>query len=180
MIANNVIYGNEQGGQGGINASNGTIVEHNLFVGDGAGANLAWEVVTNCVVKNNIFTGQSPQAQISVTGTRFENNLSFNTPNDVFPSTSGNLSINNIEATNPLLVNVPFAPSIDFSTFDPNLQVGSLAIGGGEDGTDIGVTGGAVPYGEEGTLIPLIQTLSVPTMVVEGEDLNIRIKAKGN
>lgn len=176
VVSNNIIYGNTQGGQGGINADNGTLFENNIFIGGGN----AWEVFRDNIVKNNIFIGQSPQAQLTLSGNSFINNLSFNTSNDVFSAVNGNSSISNIEGSNPTFVNLPITNSIDFSTFDPSLQIGSPAIGTGENGTDMGVLGGGAPFDISGTSLPLIQTINVPSMISQGSDLPVNIKGKGN
>lgn len=185
IIANNVIYTTFGGNQGTIRASNGTSVENNLFIGNGNASVYAFENFNGNSVKNNIFFGLQGIGFGGFANNTFENNLSFNTGNattDTFSTTNGNISINNIESQDPLFANVPAAFSIDYSTFDPTLNTvtPSPAIGTGEGGTDMGVFGGGSPMSLEGTLIPTIQSLTFPTIVVKGDDLPVQIKAKGN
>lgn len=181
IIANNVIYTtNSSGNHGAVTASNGTSVENNLFVGNGNPGYFSFENFHGNSVKNNIFYGLRPTGVSGFTNNTFENNLSFSTGADGFSGTNGNLSINNLTAQDPTMTNVPLNAAIDFSTFDPTLQTGSPAIGSGEGGTDMGVLGGTSPMSLEGTLIPTIQSLTLPSIIVKGDDLPVQIKAKGN
>jgi hypothetical protein len=182
VIANNIIYTTGTSNEGVITASNGTIVENNLFYGNANGFFYAFENFSGNSVKNNMFMGLRPHGIGSFSSNTFENNISFdNGGNDIFSTSSGNLSINNIESQNPLFTNANTQGAfMDFSTFDATLQAGSPAIGTGEGGTDMGIFGGASPMNFEGTLIPTIQTITVPTMVVKGDSLAVQIKAKGN
>ncbi len=183
IIANNVIYTVNSTGHGCVKTSNGTSIENNLFIGISNPSVFAFENFDGNSVKNNIFHGLRPAANGTFTNNTFENNLSFATGNagsDSFSTLNGNVSTNNIAAQNPLFINVPISLAIDFSTFDPNLDTGSPAIGTGEGGTDMGVFGGTSPMDIEGTLIPTIQSLTFPTIVVQGDDLPVQIKVKGN
>jgi len=179
IIANNVIYTNNFTNQGVITASNGTSVENNLFIGLGNPTVFAFEDFHGNSVKNNIFFRLRPTGISGFTNNTFENNISFSTGADAFSTASGNISINNLIG-DPLLTNVPTATSIDYSTFDPTLLGGSPAIGTGEGGTDMGVFGGGSPMDIEGTLIPTVQSLTLPSIVVKGDVLPVQIKAKGN
>jgi hypothetical protein len=189
IIANNVIYRVQSADQGAINADNGTSVENNLFIGsfsyDAARERYwAFEVFNGNTVKNNIFLRLRPTGSSSFGNNTFENNLSFDTNGaDAFSVINGNLSVSNLVGVDPLLLNIPGGLiGIDFSRFNPNPDpvAPSPAIGAGEFGTDMGVFGGASPMSVEGTLIPTIQTITVPTMVVKGDSLAVQIKAKGN
>jgi hypothetical protein len=44
----------------------------------------------------------------------------------------------------------------------------------------MGVFGGGAPMSIQGTLIPTIQSITVPAIVVKGDSLAVQIKAKGN
>ena len=182
IIANNVLYVSTFP-HGVITARNGTSIENNLFIGNGIGsASLyyAFENFNGNSVKNNIFFLLRPHAIGSFNNNTFENNITYNTAADAFSTANGNISQNNIEAQDPLMTNVPFGGSIDYSTFDPTLLGGSPAIGSGEGGTDMGVFGGPAPMKLSGTLIPLIQSLTLPSMILKGTDLPVQIKAEGN
>ena len=132
-------------------------------------------------VKNNIFFRLRPTGLTSFGGNTFENNLSFDTNGaDGFSTISGNISTNNLTSVDPLLANVASSLHIDFAFFNPTLDVSSPAVGAGEGGTDMGVYGGAAPMKLSGTLIPLIQSLTLPSMILKGNDLPVQIKAEGN
>ncbi|MFZ1808690.1 MAG: hypothetical protein WAU36_15775 [Cyclobacteriaceae bacterium] len=181
VIANNVFYTPTAGNQGVITASNGTSVENNLFIGSSTGAVYSFENFDGNSVKNNIFYGLRPHAFGSFTNNTFENNISYITGGqDVFSTANGNISLNNLESQDPLITNIGSVYTINYSTFDPTLIAGSPAIGTGEGGTDMGVFGGGSPMSLEGTLIPTIQSLTFPTIVVKGDNLPVQIKAKGN
>lgn len=185
IIANNVIYRAQANDNGAINADNGTSVENNLFISTSSNKYWAFEVFNGNTVKNNIFYGLRPAGVTSFNNNTFKNNLSFNTGtnSDGFSNVNGNNSdATNLAGVNPLLTNVPFATFIDFSTFDATLDAAtpSPAIGAGEGGTDMGVFGGPAPMNFNGTLIPLIQSLTLPSMILKGDVLPVQIKAKGN
>jgi len=181
VIANNVIYTKISNGEGSITANNGTSVENNLFIG-GEVNDRAFENFHGNSVKNNIFVGMAVNFTGTVSNNTFEYNLSFICNTCTFPATNGNTKVGNIESVNPLMANVPFNYGIDFATFDPTLNTvtPSPAIGAGEGGTDMGVFGGTSPMKLDGTLIPLIRSLTLPTMVLKGTNLPVQIKAKGN
>ncbi len=190
VIANNVIYGstdnfNGIGREGGITTSLSTI-ENNLFVHRRVTTFqwFAFEELRNCTVKNNIFYRYSPRIPSggALSGNTFENNIAYDTnvSSDTFSTDSGNTSVGNHEAVNPVLANVPNEDNTgSITTFDPTVS-GTEAVNGGTDGNDIGVFGGPIPFSKEGTLIPTIQVLDVPSMVIEGNTLNVHIEAKGN
>jgi len=189
VIANNLIYGSTSGAGNPFIGDNGTIstdqstIENNIFVHQLVTTNqwFAFHDLRNSTVKNNIFYRMSPQAKVVLSQNSFENNLSFNTNLDIFSTASSNTSTNNLEGQDPQFVKVPNANNVaSLSTIDPNLVGGSPAEGTGTAGTDMGVYGGPIPFNLEGTLIPTIQELDVPSMVVEGNTLDVHIKAKGN
>lgn len=188
VIANNVIYGNTAtehpslGTLGSVSTDQSTI-ENNIFLHSRVSSQLfyAFQELRNSIVKNNIFFQKSPQAKVVLSQNSFENNLTYNTNSDVFSTSSSNTSTNNIEGVDPQFVNVPNANNVgSLTTFDPSLVSGSPAEGTGTSGTDMGVYGGPIPFNLEGTLIPTIQELNVPSMVVEGNTLDVNVKAKGN
>jgi len=181
IIANNVIYTKSSNSEGSITANNGTSVENNLFIG-GDSNDRAFENFSGNTVKNNIFIGMSVDYSITVVNNTFEYNLSYNCTNCSFPSNNGNTKTGNLQNVNPLMALVPTSYQIDFATFNPTLNTvtPSPAIGAGEGGTDMGVFGGPSPMTLEGSLIPLIQSLTLPSMILKGTDLPVQIKAKGN
>ena len=183
VIANNIIIEPTTAahGNGSVKASNGAIIENNLFVGFPSTVRGAFEGLTGSSVRNNIFYGSSPNYLVS--SCTFENNISYNTGNattDMFSTTSGNISIGNMESLNPQLVNVGFASSHDLATLDPSLIIGSPAIAAGIGGTDMGVTGGGTPFNFIGSPLPLVQEINAPFTISQGSDLPINIKGSGN
>lgn len=179
IIANNVLHGTANNAEGLLTASNGTSVENNLFLGDD-GNDDAFENFSGNSVKNNIFIRKDVTTALGNSSNTFENNLSYQPVTLTFPTTNGNVSTGNLVNVNPLFVNVPNVNSIDFAQFDPTLQATSTAKGAGTDLTDIGLTGGPAPFSREGTLIPLVQSLTLPSMILKGDVLPVQIKAKGN
>ncbi len=63
--------------------------------------------------------------------------------------------------------------------WDPTPSEPSI-LNGGNDGTDIGPTGGVNPYRVTSFTVPTITGLITPTSVRSGENINATIKAKGN
>ena len=184
IIANNVIYVKSGNTEGCITANNGTSVENNLFIGADVN-DRAFENFHGNTVKNNIFDGLRVDFTGSVSNNTFEYNLSYDCGGGAgcnFPSTNGNTKVGSLQNVDPLMANVPNNYTIDFAIFNPNLNTTtpSPAIGAGEGGTDMGVFGGPAPMTLEGTLIPLIQSLTLPSMVLKGDNLPVQIKAKGN
>ena len=111
----------------------------------------------------------------------FDYNLSFGATSMTFPNLdgNGNTASNNLEDVDPMFENLPLA-STHVLTYDPNLKVGSMAIGAGEGGIDMGVFGGGTPFSLSGSTTPIVQSLSVPGNVLQGNDLPVQIKAIGN
>ena len=182
IIANNVIYGTSSNANGFINANNSTSVENNIFSGSDSNDN-AFETFNGNTVKNNIFLRVAPRSPVAVANNTFEYNLSFTCATRCnFYSTGGNTQAFNLVDVDPLLANAPLNNAIDFATFNPTLNTvtPSPAIGAGEGGTDMGVFGGPAPMKLSGTLIPLIQSLTLPSMILKGTDLPVQIKAEGN
>ncbi|MEP1306659.1 MAG: hypothetical protein ABJK11_11665 [Balneola sp.] len=63
--------------------------------------------------------------------------------------------------------------------WSPELGDNNL-INAGNDGTNIGPTGGAVPYTLDATPLPYIQELIAPLTIKKGTNTEVTIKAKGN
>lgn len=179
IISNNIIQGAccvHSSVQG-----DGLTIEHNLFYYSDNGA--AFHDIDNSIVKNNIFFGTSPGLSSAETGNTFKNNLYFGgvAPPAFTDGVDGNSAdASNLEGMDPLLTNMSFTSSSwDFSQ-DITLMPLSPALGTGDDGTDIGPSGGANPYDPEGTFLPVIQALDIPGVVTQGTDLDVNVKATGN
>ncbi len=182
IIENNIIRG-ECCNSGTLQVEAGTI-RNNLFY-DGLASGIGFMNNDNCTIINNIFLNTNPATFGTVgSGIHYQNNISFNTTADAFPiGVNGNTGSGNMEGVNPLLTNVPLDPGGDFDwnySYDLTPMAGSPVLSAGTDGTDIGPTGGAVPFNSEGTLMPVIQSLTLPSVISQGVDLQVNIKAKGN
>ncbi|NQZ75514.1 MAG: hypothetical protein HRT61_05295 [Ekhidna sp.] len=188
VIANNIITNSSttsSGGYGAVNVSD-AIIKNNLFIGNDSGNDFAFNNVSTSTISNNIFYGTRPITDGitgSVFNSTFSNNVSFgnNSTSNSFPiGISGNTGDSTFVDTDPLFVNVPLGnENWDFG-FDPSLQGGSPAIGAGNDGGDIGVTGGTIPYSRTGSPLPVIKVLRLPEIIQEGTNTNATIEAQGN
>ena len=66
-------------------------------------------------------------------------------------------------------------------TWDPTPDPTSIEIiNGGNDASDIGVSGGSIPYNVTGTPLPYIRQFIVPSVVRQGDNLPVEIRAVGN
>ena len=158
---------------GGVNNPNVTMnVDHCLFLG-----NLNIYQLRNATISNSIF--MNTFVHNSNSDCNFINNIS-RVAGTFPPAGSGNIASNNIEATDPMLVNYNLGGFYSF-THDLNLQAGSAAIGAGSDGTDIGVHGGTnMFFSETGEVLinPIIREVSIlnPTVTPNGT-LEVKIIA---
>lgn len=184
VITNNIIMGSStlsSGGYGSINATD-AIIKNNLFLGDGATNDFAFNDVQTSTISNNIFLGRQPISDALagiVSNCTFNNNITFGATSNLLPTGNGNTANANLENTDPLLVNVPLVDDWDF-TYDPTPDVGSPALLGGNDGNDIGVTGGTIPFSPTGSPLPVIQVLRLPEVIQQGTNTNATIEAEGN
>ena len=179
VISNNIIR--DRHTTAGTVKGDGLTIMNNLFYGNGT-AGYVFYTLTNSTVQNNIFARISGAVGASAgnTGNSFKNNLVFGSGDNTFTNgTNGNSSTGHIVA-DPLMVNLPATNATWVYTNDITLQTGSVALDAGLDGTNIGPTGGITPYDVEGTLLPLIQSIDMPSVVTKGTDLQVNVKAKGN
>lgn len=176
LITNNIIRA--QGNTASTVKGDGLTISNNLFYGNGT-----FNVFTdtdNSIVRNNIFARTSPALSATSTGNTFQNNIVFGSTDNTFTNgVAGNTSTGHIIG-DPLLTNVPSTSGDWVYTYDITLLTGSPALNAGLDGTNIGPTGGIIPFDEEGTLLPLIESINMPAIVTKGIDLQVNIKAKGN
>ncbi|WP_420317121.1 hypothetical protein [Ekhidna sp.] len=184
VITNNIIMGSSttsSGGYGSISVTD-AIIKNNLFIGDGATNDFAFNDVQTSTISNNIFLGRQPITDATggdVANCTFNNNITFGANTNALPTGNGNTASANQEGVDPVLVNVPIVDDWDF-TYDPSPDTGSPALSAGNDGTDIGVTGGTIPYSPTGSPLPVIQVLRLPEIIQEGTDTNADIEAEGN
>ncbi|MEP5612750.1 MAG: hypothetical protein ABJP45_10900 [Cyclobacteriaceae bacterium] len=190
VVSNNIFYG----AVGKASQGDNLIIQNNNFIGATGSTAAFISVMIDAIVVNNIFYGRTPSVTTGggSTSTNFQrntftNNLSFSTGDDLLPPAGGGISnqgSGNLEATAPLLTNVPLL-STWASTYDFTLGAGSLAIDGGSDNSDIGISGGPYPFTEvnfilKTTAIPTIQIFNTSTVINPGDDLDVRVKAKAN
>lgn len=184
IITNNVMLAGGSVSQLMIKALNATFT-YNLFSDNGNEG--PFSPVINCTFDHNIFYGVEVDIGVLSTGNSWTYNLSFGNTTDadnVFDIiNNGNTGTGNIESVagsnDPLFVNFPLATAQTWNdSYDFSLQAGSPALN--VNGEDIGPSGGATPFDFEGNLLPLIQSVTVPSVIPVGTDLPVTIKAKGN
>ena len=144
------------------------VVRNNVFVGDGRPTFLS---CSNIQVLNNIFYAKEP---VTCSNCVILNNLTYLTDNTL-PEEDDNLN------ADPMFVNPPPPAAYGgyWSSMDYHLQEGSVAIGAGTNGTDLGIYGGLIPYRKGGEPpIPKISVFNIlNTAVPPGGDLNIEIES---
>lgn len=180
LFSNNIIFSTSNSLWGIIYGFNGAIIQNNLFIASTSNTSeRIFGTVTNSLIKNNIFYGITPKATSTFSGNTIDHNLTFGSSDNDFLATNNTIGANNLINEDPLFVNVPYGQNWDFN-FDATLQAASMAIGAGDDGTDVGLYGGGTPYDDNGTPLPIVQTITSPAMISQGSDLPVNIKGKGN
>lgn len=157
-----------------IMANNATnlIISHNLFLSTGTGE--AFSQLSSGVISDNIFWGRTP-VQANVNYCIYNNNITYQTTNDVIPFGT-NTGSNNQVGVNPLFVDAPNRTGS--LAFDYHLQASSPGHNAATDGTDIGVFGGAFPFVDltGRPRIPLVTTLNIlNSSITQGGSLNVEI-----
>lgn len=186
VITNNVFYSVDKG----IEVDNNTFISNNIFLASANSNRPVFYYIRDCTVANNIFYGAMPTASSSSKRNIFNNNLTFGTnandlpPDPLPPDPDANTGADNLVGANPSFEDFPLEGSdtFDFS-YDFRLKAGSQAIGAGTDGTDIGIFGGSNPLDSLPHVVPslpLIQKLNASSVVRQGGDLNVTVKAKSN
>lgn len=180
IITNNVVSGYTAAS--GSLEGNGLLIKNNMFFGGGATQN-SFTNLTNSTVSNNIFLGRAPtHNSTNLFGNTFSNNLSFSTNNNALPPTGtgvGNTGTGNLVNVDPLMTSVTMG-NVFLSSFNLTPAGGSPLINAGTDGTNIGPTGGSIPFDPTGVPLPLIQQLNTTEVVKQGDNLNVTVKARGN
>ena len=180
-ITNN-IFMVDNSGYGGILVDGGASITNNIFVSNGGSSSWAFYQIDGNVIKNNVFFGTQPFGRTSTTNNTFTNNMTYGAVSNTIPiGSNGNVGDTTLANLNPKFVNVPLTVLQWNNSYDPNPQVGvSPMIGAGDDGLDVGVTGGAIPFNFNGTNLPLITSVNIPSVIIQGNTLPATIKAKGN
>lgn len=178
-ITNNIIFTNTQAPSMRVT---GATITYNTFITNGLGAVDAG--LNNNTFDHNIFYGVFVNLQASSSGNVWTNNLSFGSAQLVFGAgsvTNGTIA-DNIEDDDPLFTNVPITSTWN-DAHDFTLLPGSPALSTSALNLtleDMGPSGGATPFDAEGNLLPLIQSVTLPSIIPVNTDLPVTIKAKGN
>lgn len=165
------------GSMSNVSPNSSVLITNNIFLG--TGTQTAFQNVQNAVISNNIFWGRTPVGT-GVENCAFNNNITYQTPNNTIPFGS-NVGSGNLIGVNPQFTNAP-DQSINF-TYDYRLQVGSPGVGAGTDGTDIGIYGGPFPMPNMtgAPRIPSVTEFTLQnTTIAEGGSLNVQVKARKN
>jgi hypothetical protein len=177
IITNNIIKG--YCCSAGLISGDGLTIQNNIFYYGGTGG--VFQSIQNCLVQNNIFLRTSGVLTASSTGNTFINNLSFGSTDNTFTNgVNGNTATGSQVNVDPMVTNLPSNQLDWIYTQDITLLPGSPAINAGQDGTNLGPTGGSIPWDPEGTFLPLIEAINMPAVVTQGTNLEVNIKAKGN
>jgi|GEM_PF-943748 len=187
VITNNIFT--ESGSSAPMVEATGAIFTYNVF--SDTGDEIPFSNVNNCQFDHNIFYGVRVDIPVSSTGNSWTNNLSFGNSVDAYHvfeiTNNGNTGSGNIESTtatprDPMFTNFP-PTNVWNDSYDLTLLPGSPALSTDPlnlTTDDIGPSGGATPFDSEGNLLPLIQSITVPSVIPVGTDLPVTIKAKGN
>jgi hypothetical protein len=181
VVTNNILLEGAIGFQPMIRG-NDIIYQYNLFA-DNSDENAFRTTSVNCLFDHNIF--YNVNVNNPTTNCTFNNNLAWYPTDDALSTfnlidngTTGTGNISSVGGSNdPLFVNFPITQTWN-DAYDVTLQSGSPALN--VNGEDIGPSGGPTPFDSEGNILPLIQSLTIPSVIPAGSDLPITIKAKGN
>lgn len=171
VFRNNVFNGPLQ--EMNYNANGNIYVMNNLFLYSGScflGSNYY------LFMYNNIFYRASPSP--STVGCTWQNNLSFQCANNTFPAGVSNTG--NQPNVDPKFVSFPLAGAYFSYTHNYDLQPTSPALNAGNDGKDIGLTGGDVYFDKYGIpSIPQIREFNITSNnnIAPGGSLQIKIKS---
>jgi hypothetical protein len=138
----------------------------------------------NNIVKNSSNNGTNNTFSRNITFTDGGPSINFPPPNN-----TGSGNFNNI---NPLYINYscPWSACSQYSgdllSYDFNYQTGSVAINGGTDSTNIGISGGPYPtlttkIFDGRTKIPLVVDVNIENAYVKpGQSIQVHFKARKN
>lgn len=182
VLTNNIIQGTSSITNGGYPslAARDAIVKNNIFLGNATNDYALY--ITTSTISNNVFYGRTAMNNTNIgnsSNNTFNNNVTFGTQDDALPiGINGNTGDSTLVRTDPLFANLPITDNWTFS-YDP-APTGAPLSNAGNDGTDIGVTGGTIPFSPTGTPLPIIKILRAPEIIKQGTNLNATIEAVGN
>ncbi len=169
IIRNNILYYTTSYFQN----CNSVLITNNLYFYQSVSTGAV--VQDFSTITNNIFLNVHPNTSFST----FNNNLIFNSGNDVLPY-GNNTGTGNINGSAPVFVNVPDLIGVNLN-YNYRLTATSAGHNAGTDGTDIGPFGGLDPlpnlYGTPP--VPQIKIFNITNSVVTpSTPLEIYVKAK--
>lgn len=151
------------------------ILNNIIFRGTGS----LFSSMEGCNIYNNIFITSSTIAHTNAINNVFRNNISSGSTSNL----GNNISLNNQFGVDlDIILTNQTVNTFNYSD-DYHIQSGSIAEGGGVNGTDIGIYGGQEPY-KEGAVPhnPHIQFSEIPSITDPQGNLqiHIKVKAQGN
>lgn len=178
IIHNNIfdsyyLYGSSGDNLSSVFLKNNVVLNENTnFFGS------TYNQIINMVVANNIFYDAEPQGCYGCT---FNNNITYLCSNDVIPGLDNSGSGNKI-GVDPQFTYYPFEGGGFSYNYDFTLKATSPGIDAGTDNSDIGMTGGLMPYTPGANpRIPQMTEVKFPdnaSSVKTGGTLNVSFKAK--
>jgi hypothetical protein len=173
---NNVIIENNIITKGAISTLNGNFVflTNNVFYNSTYTGDNAFSSVSNAILNNNIFYNSDPLS--GATSCSYNNNITYSS-STTFPALPvGN---GNIDNTDPLMVNVSntgaYLPTLNFA-----LQAGSPALNAGNDGENMGITGGNNTSTVTGEVynMPVIRKMMIQnTSVPQNGNIDVKVRS---
>lgn len=183
IITNNIINSYCCSSSYGLFAD-GVTFSHNIFRYEGINGNDGSTIdeIDNCLLEYNIFYGTPPSFPDGASsGNTFNYNLSYGSSDNSFSGigSNGNTGTGNVVSSDPMFTNLPLGSGWSDS-YDPSLQAGSQADDIDSSGGQAGVYGGATPWDPDGSLLPTVQTITIPSVIPVGSDLDVNVTGKGN
>ncbi|MEQ8715400.1 MAG: hypothetical protein RIC80_20440 [Cyclobacteriaceae bacterium] len=190
IISNNVFARSANNTHASIYANGGILVEHNLFLGTGVSNSYAFRQLSGAEVRNNIFYGRNPTSSQGLTNVQFFNNLAFGgTTTDLSSSSLSGFGTNVTGSNNLTSANPNFNGTITINTsltnwdfsFDATLSgTPDLSTSSKDGSSELGIFGGSSPFKTSGSVVPVIQTLDLPTTIQQGTNTTADIVVTGN
>lgn len=155
----------------------GATFDHNLFLGSTSQS--AFRQLVNCLVTNNLFVTTPVSAPAGLTNVTFKNNLSNTTTFSAITGTNLTFS-DNLSNTDPTFVNLPLSTVTYTYDLDAALETGSAGESVATDGSNLGVFGGDAPFKRTGSVLPVVRKFTIPSSVVQGQNIDAEVEVTGN
>ncbi|MFY0626550.1 MAG: hypothetical protein JXR07_09655 [Reichenbachiella sp.] len=168
----------------GIKAT-GVTFSYNIirYHGDDGNVGNTFAEIDACLFEYNIFYGSTQKVPANSSNNTFNYNLSFANKGDhafdQIGDANGNTGVGNVAGGDPEFANLPLGANWS-NGYD--ISLGATSAADNIDGTGgiAGPTGGLTPWDPDGSLLPTIQSITLPSVIPVGDDLNVNIKGKGN